>query len=120
MASELSSLNSNFIGGDWRPAQSGATDAVINPATGVAIGEVPASDAADVDAAVSAAAAAFPEWSDLSPRQRSEIMHRVADVIDDNIDELSRIECENVGKPVGIVEFEMDLTKDNWRFFASA
>jgi acyl-CoA reductase-like NAD-dependent aldehyde dehydrogenase len=120
MASELSSLNSNFIGGDWRPAQSGATDAVINPATGVAIGEVPASDAADVDAAVRAATAAFAEWSAQSPRQRSEILHRVADVIDANIDELSRIECENVGKPVGIVEFEMDLTKDNWRFFASA
>jgi 1-pyrroline dehydrogenase len=120
MASELSSLNSNFIGGDWRPAQSGATDAVINPATGVAIGEVPASDSADVDAAVQAATAAFGEWSAQSPRQRSEILHRVADVIDANIDELSRIECENVGKPVGIVEFEMDLTKDNWRFFASA
>ncbi len=120
MSTELSSLNSNFIGGDWRAAQSGATDAVVNPATGAVIGEVPASDAADVDAAVSAAAAAFPAWAALTPRERSEILHRVADVVDDNIDELSRIECENVGKPVGIVEFEMDLTKDNWRFFASA
>ena len=120
MASELSSLNSNFIGGDWRAAQSGATDAVVNPATGAVIGEVPASDAADVDAAVSAAAAAFPAWAALTPRERSEILHRVADIVDENIDELSRIECENVGKPVGIVEFEMDLTKDNWRFFASS
>ena len=120
MASDLSSLNSNFIGGDWRPAQSGATDAVVNPATGAVIGAVPASDAADVDAAVSAASAAFPAWAALTPRERSEILHRVADIVDDNIDELSRIECENVGKPVGIVEFEMDLTKDNWRFFASS
>ncbi|HYN32063.1 MAG TPA: gamma-aminobutyraldehyde dehydrogenase [Ilumatobacteraceae bacterium] len=120
MASELSSLNSNFIGGDWKPARSGATDAVTNPATGAVIGEVPASDAADVDAAVAAAAAAFPAWGALTPRERSEILHRVADIVDANIDELSRIECENVGKPVGIVEFEMDLTKDNWRFFASS
>ncbi len=63
---------------------------------------------------------AFPAWAALTPRERSETLHRVADIIDDNIDELSQIECENVGKPVGIVEFEMDLTKDNWRFFASA
>ncbi len=120
MATELSSLNSNFIGGDWRSAQSGATDSVVNPATGAVIGEVPASEAADVDAAVAAAAAAFPAWAALTPRERSEVLHRVADIVDDNIDDLSRIECENVGKPVGIVEFEMDLTKDNWRFFASA
>ena len=112
--------NANFIGGQWRQAASGATDQVLNPATGEVLGEVPASDAADVDAAVAAASDAFPAWAALTPRERSETLHRVADVIDENIDELSRIECENVGKPVGIVEFEMDLTKDNWRFFASA
>jgi 1-pyrroline dehydrogenase len=112
--------NANFIGGDWRQAISGATDVVLNPATGEALGEVPASDAADVDVAVAAAAAAFPAWAALTPRERSETLHKVADIIDDNIEELSRIECENVGKPIGIVEFEMDLTQDNWRFFASA
>jgi 1-pyrroline dehydrogenase len=120
MSTELSSLNSNFIGGDWRSALSNATDPIVNPATGAVIGEVPASDAADVDAAVVAAATAFPAWAALTPRERSEILHRVADIVDANIDELSRIECENVGKPIGIVEFEMDLTKDNWRFFASS
>ena len=103
MATTLSSLDSNFIGGDWRQAASGATDAVLNPATGATIGEVPASDAVDVDAAVAAASAAFPAWAALTPRERSEVLHRVADIIDDNIDELSNIECENVGKPVGIV-----------------
>jgi len=120
MATTLSSLTSNFIGGDWRPAIDGGVDEVVNPATGGVIGTVPASGVADVDAAVSAAATAFPAWAGLSPRERSEMLHRVADIVDDNIDELSQIECENVGKPVGIVEFEMDLTKDNWRFFASA
>ena len=112
--------SANFIGGDWRPAASGATDVVLDPATGEALGEVPASDAADVDVAVRAAADAFPAWAALTPRERSETLHRVADVVDANLDELSQIECRNVGKPVGIVEFEMDLTKDNWRFFASA
>jgi len=120
LSSSLSRLDANFIGGDWRPAVDGATDEVINPATGGVIGSVPASAAADIDAAVGAASAAFPAWAALTPRERSEVLHRVADIVDANIEELSQIECENVGKPVGIVEFEMDLTKDNWRFFASA
>jgi 1-pyrroline dehydrogenase len=110
----------NFINGDWHPAQDGATDAVLNPATGEVLGEVPSSSAADVDAAVQAARAAFGGWAGITPRERSEILHRVADIVEENIDELSELECLNVGKPVGIVEFEMDLTKDNWRYFASA
>ncbi len=112
--------HANFIGGDWQQARSGATDAVVNPATGASLGDVPSSDAADVDAAVTAASAAFESWSRTTPRERSEILGKVAQVIEDNVEELSRIECENVGKPVGIIEFEMDLTLDNWRFFAAA
>ncbi len=110
----------NFIGGEWREPASGSYDDVLNPATGLVITEAPSSNAADVDAAVAAAKAAFGPWSTLTPRERSEILHKVADRIEENIEELSRIECENVGKPVSIVEFEMDLTMDNWRFFASA
>lgn len=110
----------NFIDGKWQPAHSGATDPVVNPATGATIDEAPSSAALDIDDAVSAAKAAFPAWAALTPRQRSELLHKVADCVEDNVAELSRIECENVGKPVSIIEFEMDLTLDNWRFFASA
>ena len=113
-------LSDNFIGGKWVPAQSGATDKVVNPATGEVIGAVASSDAADVDAAVQAASGAFGEWSAQTPRERSEVLHQVADVVEANLNELSRIESENVGKPNSMIEFEMDLTKDNWRFFASA
>ena len=120
MAGMLDGLTGNFINGGWHPARSGATDVVVDPATGDPLGTVPASDAADVDAAVQAARSAFDAWSRTTPRERSEMLGRVADVVAANIDELSRIECENVGKPVGIVEFEMDLTIDNWRFFAAA
>ena len=110
----------NFIAGRWEAAKDGQTDAIVNPATGEQITEVPSSEAADVDAAVQAAAAAFEAWSGKTPRQRSEVLHAVADAIEADMPELSRLECENVGKPVSIVEFEMDLTLDNWRFFASA
>jgi 1-pyrroline dehydrogenase len=110
----------NFIDGKWEQSASGATDTVLNPATGAPLGDVPSSNASDVDAAVQAAAAAFGAWSTTTPRERSEILGRVAAVVEENIEELSRIECENVGKPVGMIEFEMDLTLDNWRFFAAA
>ncbi|HLA67708.1 MAG TPA: aminobutyraldehyde dehydrogenase [Acidimicrobiia bacterium] len=110
----------NYIGGSWRPSSDGSTTEVINPATGESMGAVPASTAADVDAAVSAAAAAFPAWADKTPRQRSEALFQVADVIEANLDELRNLEMDNVGKPVSIIEFEFDLTVDNWRFFAGA
>jgi 1-pyrroline dehydrogenase len=110
----------NFIGGAFRPARSGATDTVLDPATGEALGTAPASDAADVDEAVAAAAGAFEAWAALTPRARSEHLHRLAAAIEDDIAHLSEIEARNVGKPVSIIEFEMDLTCDNWRFFASA
>lgn len=110
----------NFIGNEWRPARSGATDDVVDPATGTTLGAVPSSDRGDVDDAVAAAARAFPEWSAKTPRERSEALHALADAIEADLPELSRIESLNVGKPVSILEFEMDLTLDNWRFFASA
>ncbi len=113
-------LTDNYINGEARPAVDGATDPVVNPATGSVIGEVASSSAADVDTAVKAAAAAFPEWSAKTPRGRSEILHQVADIVEENVEELSQLECVNVGKPVSIIEFEMDQLCDNWRFFASA
>ncbi len=118
MSRELPSAN--FINGAWAPALDGATDVIVNPATAEPMGEAPSSSAADIDAAVRAAEAAFDAWANLTPRVRSEKLHQVADIVEANIDELSEIECLNVGKPVGIVDFEMDLTKDNWRFFAGA
>lgn len=110
--------SSNFINGEWRDSLDGATDSVINPATGEAIGSVPSSGVADVDAAVTAAANAFESWGRMTPRGRSEILHKVADAIEADLENLKRIEMENCGKPASMIEFEMDLTLDNWRFFA--
>jgi len=110
----------NYIGGSWQPSSDGATTEVMNPATDEVIATVPVSTTAEVDAAVAAAGAAFPEWADKTPRQRSEILFAVADVIEEDLDELRRLEMENVGKPLSIIDFEFDLTVDNWRFFAGA
>jgi 1-pyrroline dehydrogenase len=109
----------NFIGGAWRPARSGATDEVIEPATGTVLDQVASSDAADVDDAVAAAQAAFPAWADTTPRQRFEALSKVADAIEADLPQIQELEIRNVGKPRSIIDFEMDLTVDNWRFFAA-
>jgi 1-pyrroline dehydrogenase len=109
----------NFVGGKWVPAKSGRTDPVLNPATGEVLAEVPSSDAADVDEAVGAAASAFGEWSNTTPRARFEALMKVADAIEADMATIRDLEIRNVGKPLSIIDFEMDLTVDNWRFFAS-
>ena len=109
----------NFIGGKWVPAADGGTLEVVNPATGQTLAQVAASGPADVDAAVDAAAEAFVSWSRTTPRQRAELLTKVADAVVADLDTLSALEVDNVGKPVSIMEFEMDLTVDNWRFFAA-
>jgi 1-pyrroline dehydrogenase len=109
----------NYIGGKWVPAKSGRTDKVLNPATGEVLAEVPSSDAADVEDAVAAAAAAFEEWSNTTPRQRFETLSKIADAIEADMATIQDLEVRNVGKPLSIIEFEMDLTVDNWRFFGA-
>ncbi len=110
----------NFIGGKSVDAKSGATDKVVNPATGEVLDEVAASVDVDVDAAVAAAGDAFTEWSATTPRQRAEALLKIADAIEQDLDTIQRLEIDNVGKPESIIEFEMDLLLDNWRFFAGA
>jgi len=110
----------HFIDGEFRPSRSGATDDIVNPATDELICSVASGDELDVDDAVAAAARAFETWGQTTPRARFEAIDALAEAIAADLPELSRLESLNVGKPVGIIEFEMDLTVDNWRFFAAA
>ena len=64
----------NFIGGRWTPSSAASHLDVTNPAKGVVIARTPMSTAADVDAAVKAAAAAFPGWSETPPVARARTM----------------------------------------------
>jgi len=110
----------HFIGGSWRAARHGATDDIVDPATGATIATVPSGDADDVDDAVAAAVTAFETWGRTTPRERSERLHALADAVEADLEELKRLEMLNVGKPASIVDFEFDLTVDNLRFFAGA
>lgn len=91
-----------FIGGEWLPARSGKTFETVNPATEEVIAQVAEGDAADVDAAVSAAREAFESgpWSRLTARQRGHLMFRLADLMEEEIDELAALESLDNGKPV--------------------
>src|SRR3954468_14300518 len=109
-----------LVGGEFVDSVSGETMDVIAPATGEVIAEVPRCSADDVDRAVAAAQKALPEWLEKTPKERSELLHRLADVIDDNAEELAQIETRNVGKPLMASRDEMPFSAKNLRFFAGA
>src|SRR5918911_1480409 len=109
----------NFIGGEWVESDGGTME-VVNPATGETIAEVPRSTEADVDRAVDAAKKALPEWLEKTPKDRMELLLKLADLIDEHADELTKLESLNVGKPMSIAADEMPFSADNLRFFAGA
>jgi 1-pyrroline dehydrogenase len=93
---------------------------VLNPATGESIASVPNMSADEVDAVVDRAREALPGWLDSTPAERSELLHKLADVITDNAEELAQIESRNVGKPLMASRDEMPFSADNLRFFAGS
>jgi 1-pyrroline dehydrogenase len=109
-----------FIAGKWVDAAGGETMEVLNPATAEVIAEVPRCSAEDVDRAVQAAVDALPEWLDTTPGERAGFLLKLADLIDENADELAEIESRNVGKPLSYARDEMPVCSDNIRFFAGA
>jgi aminobutyraldehyde dehydrogenase len=110
----------NFVGGELVESTTGETMEVLNPATGEAIAEVPRGGEKDVERAVAAAANAWEEWSTKTPKDRSELLLALADLIDEHADELTELESRNVGKPMSIARDEMPFSADNLRFFAGA
>jgi 1-pyrroline dehydrogenase len=109
-----------LIGGELVEAASGETMDVIAPATGETIARVPRCGAEDVDRAVEAAQAAAADWLEKTPKERSELLHALAGVLEDNAAELAQLESVNVGKPVMASRDEMPFSADNLRFFAGA
>ncbi|GAA2103989.1 gamma-aminobutyraldehyde dehydrogenase [Streptomyces albiaxialis] len=120
MTTELRRLR-NYIDGEFRDAADGRTTEVVNPATGEAYATAPLSGAADVDAAMAAAEAAFPAWRDATPATRQMAILKIADAIEARADELLAAECENCGKPLELTrQEELPMMLDQIRFFAGA
>jgi betaine-aldehyde dehydrogenase len=110
----------NFIDGQEQPPASGATEEVVNPATGEPIAISPMSDEQDVDAAVKAAGRAFKDWSETPPGERASALLKIADAIEEQAEGLSQAESLNVGKPIEAMREEIPFMVDNLRFFAGA
>jgi acyl-CoA reductase-like NAD-dependent aldehyde dehydrogenase len=91
-----------FIGGALAEAEGGARYQNIDPARGAALCEVAAGTAADIDRAVSCARRAFERgpWRRMLPRQRGQILIRLAELVDRHADELALLETLDIGKPI--------------------
>ena len=110
-----------LINNEWVNSVSGKRFPTINPATGEVICEVAEADAADVDKAVKAARAAFTsgEWPKMSATQRGELLYKLADLIEQNIAELARLETLDNGKPLNdSLNADLALVIACYRYYA--
>ncbi|NBM15301.1 gamma-aminobutyraldehyde dehydrogenase [Streptomyces sp. GC420] len=120
MTTELRRLR-NYINGEFQDAADGRTTDVVNPATGETYATAPLSGQADVDAAMEAAAAAFPGWRDTTPAERQKALLKIADAFEARAEELIAAESENTGKPLALTASEeIPPMVDQIRFFAGA
>src|ERR1700691_2610618 len=110
-----------LIDGKWVNAASGKTFETTNPSTGEVIAHVAEADKADVDKAVDAARAAFETgaWSKTSASERGRLMHKLADLMEKNIDELAALEPLDNGKPINDSRnADLPLTIACYRYYA--
>lgn len=89
---------SNFIGGEWREPLSKNGQEVVNPATGDLLAVAPIGGAEDVEAAVQAAAAAFPAWRAVPPADRVQYLFRLKSLLEEHFEEIARIITTENGK----------------------
>jgi len=111
----------NYIGGEFVEPLSNVYLQNINPATGEVFGQIPNSNSHDVDAAVAAAEKAFPSWSVSTPEFRFKILNRIAELIDEHLDEIALAETTDNGKPLWLSKrIDIPRASSNFRFFATA
>src|SRR6476469_9043513 len=93
---------------------------VIEPATEQVMAEVPRAGIEETDAAVERAKRAFPGWRAIAPGERSALLHRLANAIEERAEDLAVLEARNAGKPIGDARGEMGMVVDTFRFYAGA
>src|SRR4051812_5343103 len=120
MSTEMPQIR-NFIDGKFVEPVGGKYLDNIEPATGRVYSQVPDSDARDVELAVAAAEKAFAAWSKTSAEKRSQILLRIADLIERYLEKLARAESIDTGKPLALARsLDIPRAASNFRFFATA
>jgi phenylacetaldehyde dehydrogenase len=117
----LSRPKQMLINNEWMDAAAGKTFEVVNPATGGMIAQVAEGTAVDIDRAVQAARRAFenPTWSRMKPSERGKLMWRLADLLEQHLDEFAELETLDNGKPVSVARAaDVPLAADLFRYMA--
>ena len=110
----------NFIGGNFIGPLSGNFIDNVNPATGAVYGQIPDSNSKDIDIAVKAAKKTFPAWSILPVEKRFLILNKIAELIEENTEELALAETNDNGKPLWLSKLiDIPRASSNFRFFAT-
>jgi len=108
-----------LIDGAWRTAEGGHTLATVDPASNAETGRIADASPADVDEAVAAAHRAFAGWKATTPAKRAQLLWKIADVLEANIDLLAEIETLDQGKPLFVGRWaEIPGAINQFRFFA--
>ncbi len=107
-----------FIGGRWRPAASGKTIPVLNPATEERVGNVAHAEQADLDEALAAAENGFRVWRAVSPYERSKVMRKAADLMRERADKIATIMTMEQGKILAEAKIETMAAADIIEWFA--
>ncbi|MGF6886422.1 aminobutyraldehyde dehydrogenase [Nocardia sp. GAS34] len=110
----------HFIGGSFVQGSSTEVIDVVDPATEKVLGSVPAGTVQDVDSAVAGAVEAQKSWGATTPRERSEVLSRIADIVEANREVLAVLESANTGKPRSVADDDISNTVDTFRFMAGA
>ena len=93
---------------------------VLNPATEEPLAELERAGFEETDAAVARARAAFPSWRALASADRAGLLRRLAGLVEENGEELARIESRNVGKPIAGARGEVGMVAQVFHFYAGA
>ncbi len=107
-----------FIDGAWGPAAAGKTLAVVNPATGEAIGSVAHAEIADLDRALAAAERGFTVWRRMSAYDRSKIMRKAAEILRTRVGDIATLMTMEQGKPLAESKIETGFSADIIEWFA--
>lgn len=117
----LSSPKQLLIGGDWVDAADGKSFGTVNPSSEEELVQVSQASAADVDRAVKAARTAFEAgspWSKMSPRERSHLLWRIGDLIDERSEEFAQLESLDNGKSLASARGDVGVAAELFRYFA--
>jgi acyl-CoA reductase-like NAD-dependent aldehyde dehydrogenase len=93
---------------------------VVEPATEEIMATLPRAGAEETDTAVARAKRAFPGWRSVAPADRSALLHRLADALEERVEDLATLEARNAGKPIADARGEMGMVAETFRYYAGA